>query len=409
MRAGELLYGDAELVASLGDDGCETLEVCGVQKSLCVERETGKTLQTLKESVGSSTYGLFFCGIPDNEPTCVPSRPGEYDGQITGNDTDGDGVTDDIDNCPRVFNPLRSVDSFVQLDTDSDGEGDACDPCPFDKDAKVCSYSPDPNDKDGDGIPNEKDNCPANGNKDQKDTDGDGIGDVCDACEKPNPGNTACPFLIEELRDKTLGKRPADGTLVKIEEAIVVGIRTTKPSNYGFYIRHGKGAYQAILVFTNANVPADFGNTPLKVGDVVSFEGKLATFNDVDEIEAPTLVVVSGTGDVTPVETSPDKLQPGSASAEEMESQLVKLSSVSVAGLVDPTSTDAFWVTLSGGTCTGTTPLCTKVGDFFYDGGVKNGAPAASVGQLFSAIVGVVNGFRDDHTLDPRDGNDLIP
>ena len=35
-------------------------------------------------------------------------------------------------------------------------------------------------DQDGDGVPDNIDNCPANANPDQADTDGDGIGDVCD-------------------------------------------------------------------------------------------------------------------------------------------------------------------------------------------------------------------------------------
>jgi syndecan 4 len=43
--------------------------------------------------------------------------------------------------------------------------GDACDP-----------------DIDGDGVPNEIDNCPGFANPDQLDTDGDGVGDECDNC-----------------------------------------------------------------------------------------------------------------------------------------------------------------------------------------------------------------------------------
>ncbi len=39
-------------------------------------------------------------------------------------DSDGDGVNDDLDNCPAIFNPS-------QRDSDDDGGGDTCDPnCP---------------------------------------------------------------------------------------------------------------------------------------------------------------------------------------------------------------------------------------------------------------------------------------
>ena len=50
-------------------------------------------------------------------------------------------------------------------------------------DASPCTLKPDdPNfhDEDGDGIENDCDNCPGIFNQDQKDQDGDGVGDACD-------------------------------------------------------------------------------------------------------------------------------------------------------------------------------------------------------------------------------------
>jgi nitrous oxidase accessory protein NosD len=85
-------------------------------------------------------------------------------------DADGDGVTDDNDNCTLIAN----VD---QTDADLDGQGDACDAFPLDPD----------NDADGDGVGGDVDGCPANYNPGQEDTDGDGVQDVCDAF--PNDPN----------------------------------------------------------------------------------------------------------------------------------------------------------------------------------------------------------------------------
>lgn len=43
-------------------------------------------------------------------------------------DSDGDGITDDVDNCPSTFNPSQT-NSDVAADAPGDAHGDACDNC----------------------------------------------------------------------------------------------------------------------------------------------------------------------------------------------------------------------------------------------------------------------------------------
>ncbi|HEY3356899.1 MAG TPA: thrombospondin type 3 repeat-containing protein [Polyangia bacterium] len=411
LRAGRVLYGDDALVTGLdsASGACDPLDVCSTAKRVCLSREIGASLATLQSS-NTSSYGLFFCGAPQGEPSCVPFRPGEFTGVSADGDADGDGVPDAQDNCPHVFNPPRPLDNGAQADADGDGVGDACDVCPLDPGTDQCTGGS-ADDLDGDGFPNATDNCPTVANPDQADTDGDGIGDACDACPlTPNPDGAPCPYTVAELRNPALGHQPARGALVLVQDVVVTAVRTTKANNFGFYVRDaGAGDYSAIFVFTGGATPVAADQSPLVEGDIVTVTATFDLYNETDELSAPTAVVRTGTGgDTTPVAIVPADLQWATARAEALESQLVTVTDVFVARLVDPATVDSFYVTnVAGADCAGTAPACALVADFFFDGGTRNGQPAAGVGTTFTALTGVVNGFRSQYSLEPRRATDL--
>jgi alpha-tubulin suppressor-like RCC1 family protein len=102
--------------------------------------------------------GSIICWGDNRNGQIIPPTGNDFVGSEMPDDNDGDGVPDEIDNCPTVANT-------DQTDADNDGIGDVCDPF---------------TDSDEDGIADSNDNCPAVANPDQTDTDGDDIGDVCD-------------------------------------------------------------------------------------------------------------------------------------------------------------------------------------------------------------------------------------
>jgi len=94
----------------------------------------GHTNQT-ESALGSNSNSSS--STPENRValsgnTCLDGLDNDGDGSTDAadsgcvtTDADGDGVSDDIDNCPGFVNP-------TQLNSDEDGLGDACDPAPTD-------------------------------------------------------------------------------------------------------------------------------------------------------------------------------------------------------------------------------------------------------------------------------------
>ncbi len=131
----------------------------------------------------------------DNCPSTANADQKDTDGNGIGDvcqDTDGDGILDVNDNCPTKANSdQKDTDGNgigdVCQDTDGDGITDDIDNCPTTANADQKDINNDGvgdacQDTDGDSVLDINDNCPTKVNPDQKDTDGDGIGDVCDNC-----------------------------------------------------------------------------------------------------------------------------------------------------------------------------------------------------------------------------------
>lgn len=144
-------------------DGCFRVDDTGV---------TGKQIDIFagKSNLYSQVKKITGGKIVIGDPKC---------GEVVDTDADDDGVADDVDNCPEIYND-------DQQDADGDGIGDKCEP-----------------DTDKDGIIDDKDNCRDVINPDQADADADGIGDLCDDADSDGilDINDNCPFVYNVYQE----------------------------------------------------------------------------------------------------------------------------------------------------------------------------------------------------------------
>lgn len=372
LRAGEPLYGEAAVVNGLGQS-CETLDVCGAERALCAAREFGGASYESIAATVTGAYPAFFCGAPDNEPSCVPARPGQFTGVASDDDLDGDGIANAADNCPRVFNPIRPIDSGAQPDADGDGTGDPCDATPLP-------------DLDADGVPNEVDNCPWDGNAEQVDGDGDGRGDTCDLCpDEPNPYRVCPPPppVVASIADIQMGTI-ATGEPVTVEGAIV-----TARNNNSFWMQSGPGApYVGIHVFVG-------GAPTVVIGDVVTVTGDVAEYFGDTEIEAAT---VTKTGTATPLE--PVGVTVAQAATEPYEGVLVRLTDGAV-------TNSAYDCSVDGASCAdpGLWEIDAAAGVLVYQSAYTGADWATHVGTM--PVTGVMTYRFDRRRIMPRTSADF--
>jgi OOP family OmpA-OmpF porin len=119
-------------------------------------------------------------------------------------DTDGDGITDDVDQCkgvPEDLDSFQDEDGCPDLDNDGDGIVDGSDQCPLepeDKDELDDDDGCPEEDRDGDRIADPKDKCP-----DQpEDRDGFQDEDGCPDCDNDGDGVLECPQAVDQCPNK---------------------------------------------------------------------------------------------------------------------------------------------------------------------------------------------------------------
>lgn len=393
LRSGTPLYGDAPLVAGVpGGNGCEEVDLCDSAKRMCLQSEVGQTFAALSGANGGS-YALTFCGTPPDEPSCVPFRPAEFDGEIRPDDGDGDGVPDASDNCPTIFNPSRPLDGAGQADHDNDGLGDVCDVCPIDADTDECSV-PDPSDRDADGVPEDMDNCPGLANPDQADADEDGKGDLCDACPVADPAGTPCVGTIQDI------KRNVDlfGSQVQVEGVVTAVLADAS----GFFVQMPSEAvvdgpaFSGIFVFAgNASIDPV---PELSRGQAVRVTGELGDFFGQRQLSRVAGLEVLGDGDLPdPVMVETAAIGTGGDLADAHEATLVTVAGAVVTaqnppagpGDRDPTNSVVVDEVL-------------RINDLFYAF-----EPLPAVGVQLPRVTGVLRFANGDSKLEPRDALDV--
>jgi hypothetical protein len=416
VRGGKVLFGAESVALALGE-GCESIEVCGAKRAVCLSGE-GTSLATLTAANGS-TYPLFFCGAPPaNEPTCTPMRGAPwlfsgnpYSGVSSATDDDGDGIPNAADNCPSVFNPRRPMDvGSGQSDADGDGQGDACDVCPLDANVRVCR-APVASDVDQDSIPNDRDNCPGDPNTAQSDDDGDGKGNACDPCPSAaNAGGALCP--LPPGIAATIYEVKAPGSVLVNQRVQLSEVLVTATNALGFFAQvhpndpgYRGPEYSAVFVF----YPGSSNRTDVVAGDRVTISsGAVADFQgqiQVNSIRAGGVTVTArGNALPSPVVATVQEVNGSiAAKARALEGVLVALSGpvtvvdiMPAPGMNDTVPTNEFAVAemLNGPSL--------RVNDFFYAL-----APFPAVGDPLTGVRGVLQFRNGNYKLEPRSAFDV--
>ncbi|MFZ5479585.1 MAG: OmpA family protein, partial [Myxococcota bacterium] len=289
--------------------------------------------------LGVGTGLLAGVGAPDARVIAAVAwrQPGEPPVR----DRDGDGATDDVDDCPddpEDVDGFEDADGCPDGDNDADGIADASDRCrdvPEDRDAFEDEDGCPDVDNDRDAIVDADDACPNDAGpaatRGCPDRDADTLADTADACpDEPGPAHhQGCPDrdadLVPDRRDKCPDEPrdpredPArsDGCpkrvfvsleRIEITEKIYFDTNKTtiKAQSFGLLdeiarvlVANGDLARVEVAGHTD-NVGKESSNLALSQGRADAVVKYLVTKGEVD----PARLVAKGYGETDPVETN---------------------------------------------------------------------------------------------------------
>ncbi len=135
---------------------------------------------------------------------CAPKVVVKREIVVTPKDSDGDGLNDDEDECPRKpedFDDFQDEDGCPEPDNDNDGIADKIDDCPMkpeDKDSFEDDDGCPEDDNDKDGLADQIDQCPM----EPEDADGFEDDDGCPDCDNDGDGVLECPEVVDKCPDQ---------------------------------------------------------------------------------------------------------------------------------------------------------------------------------------------------------------
>lgn len=360
LRGGVALHGDAALVDAMSPDGgagCEVLADCLSGKKVCSKREFGSTISELEKTIGSP-YALYFCGIPKGEPSCVPSRPGAFTGVASADDSDGDGIPNATDLCPKIFSAIRPMDKGAQADIDGDKVGDGCDPCPLTADSSNCAVPTPPVGTDA----------------------GSTDAGTADTGVDAGPALPPKPVSVPEAQTA------ADGTAVEIKGVCVTAIRVATTGTAVWTQDPNLSEFAGMVVYGKSALP-------VKVGDRITASGTMTTFNGLREIATPTVAVTgSCPKTIAPTVVTPESIATNGAKMLAFMSMLVQVDNVKVVDAATGAKDDFI--------VTGDLHISPYI--YAFD------STQYKLDAGFAKIVGVLDFYKESSKINPTSAADLV-